>query len=75
MYLVQANYEKVISESQKIVSPTAPFQYTEGTLTHKLESNFATIFGGSYTGTEAVFSIPFANTTTETPCFSICIGI
>jgi hypothetical protein len=67
VYLVQANYQKVISESQKIVSSTAPFQYTEGTLTHKLEPNFVTVFGGSYTGSEAIFSIPFANSTTETP--------
>ncbi|HQZ25635.1 MAG TPA: RagB/SusD family nutrient uptake outer membrane protein [Flavobacterium sp.] len=67
VYLVQANYQKVITESQKIVSSTAPFQYKEGTLTHKLESNFGTIFGGSYTGSEAIFSIPFANSTTETP--------
>ena len=67
VYLVQANYQKVITESQKIVSSTAPFQYKEGTLTHKLESNFSTIFGGSYTGSEAIFSIPFANSTTETP--------
>ena len=67
VYLVQANYPKVIFESQKIVSSTTPFQYKEGTLTHKLESNFSTIFGGSYTGSEAIFSIPFANSTTETP--------
>jgi hypothetical protein len=67
VYLVQANYQKVIVESQKIVSPSAPFQYSQGTLTHKLESNFGTIFGGSYTGSEAVFSIAFANSTTETP--------
>lgn len=65
--LVQNNFERVISESQKIVSATAPFQYVQGNLTHKLETNFATLFGGSYTGSEAVFSIIFANTTTETP--------
>ena len=65
--LVQNNFDKVISEAKKIVSATPPFQYTEGTLTQKLEPNYATIFGGSYTGTEAVFSIPFANSTTETP--------
>jgi hypothetical protein len=67
VYLVQAKYDKVILESQKIVPPTAPFYYSSGNLTHKLESNFAVIFGGSYTGSEAIFSIPFANTTTETP--------
>ena len=65
--LVQNNFDKVISEAKKIVSATPPFQYTEGTLTQKLEPNYSSIFGGSYTGTEAVFSIPFANSTTETP--------
>jgi hypothetical protein len=65
--LVQNNFDKVITEAKKIVSATPPFQYTEGTLTQKLEPNFTAIFGGSYTGTEAVFSIPFANSTTETP--------
>ncbi|MWB93112.1 RagB/SusD family nutrient uptake outer membrane protein [Flavobacterium sp. GA093] len=65
--LVQNQFEKVISESEKIVSATLPFQYSEGNLVQKLEPNFAAIFGGSYTGTEAVFSIPFANSTTETP--------
>ncbi|MDR7211745.1 RagB/SusD family nutrient uptake outer membrane protein [Flavobacterium piscis] len=64
--LVQNNFEKVIPEAKKIVSATPPFQYTEGTLTQKLEPNYTSIFGGSYTGTEAVFSIPFANSTTET---------
>lgn len=65
--LVQNNFEKVITESKKIVSSTLPFQYTEGNLTQKLEPNYTSIFGGSYTGTEAIFSIPFANSTTETP--------
>jgi hypothetical protein len=65
--LVQNNFEEVITESKKIVSSTLPFQYTEGNLTQKLETNYVAIFGGSYTGTETVFSIPFANSTTETP--------
>jgi hypothetical protein len=67
VYLIQGDYQKAITESQKIVSPNAPFQYTAGNLTHKLEPNFTTIFGGSYTGSEAIFSIPFANSITETP--------
>jgi hypothetical protein len=67
VYLVQANYPQVIAEAQKIVSSSAPFQYSQGNLTHKLDANFAAIFGGSYTGSEAIFSIPFANSTTETP--------
>jgi starch-binding outer membrane protein, SusD/RagB family len=67
VYLIQGDYQNVVKESQKIVSQSTPFQYSAGSLTHKLESNFATIFGGSYTGSEAIFSIPFANSTTETP--------
>jgi hypothetical protein len=67
VYLVQNNFDGVIAEATKMVSDSAPFQYTEGNLTQKLETNFATIFGGSYTGTEAIFSIPFMNSTVETP--------
>jgi starch-binding outer membrane protein, SusD/RagB family len=67
VYLIQGDYQNVVKEAQKLVSSTAPFQYSAGSLTLKLESNFATIFGGSYTGAEAIFSIPFANSTTETP--------
>lgn len=65
VYLIQGDYQNVVKESQKLVSPS--FQYSAGSLTHKLESNFATVFGGSYTGSEAIFSVPFANSTTETP--------
>lgn len=67
VYLHQGNYDKVIEEASKLVPPSAPFQYTAGSLTHKLEGNIATVFGGSYVGNEAIFTIPFANSTTETP--------
>jgi starch-binding outer membrane protein, SusD/RagB family len=67
VYLIQGDYLNVIKEAQKLVPSTAPFQYVGGSLTHKLEGNIATVFGGSYTGSEAIFSIPFANSTTETP--------
>ena len=67
VYLQQNEFQKVVEEAAKLVSKTAPFQYTTGSLTHRLETNIAAIFGGSYTGSEAIFSIPFANTTTETP--------
>lgn len=67
VFLQQNEFQKVAEEAAKLVSKTAPFQYTTGSLTHRLETNIAAIFGGSYTGTEAIFSIPFANTTTETP--------
>jgi starch-binding outer membrane protein, SusD/RagB family len=67
VYLHQGNWEKLLNESIKIIPNAAPFQYTATNVSHKLETNFATIFGGSYTGSEAIFSIPFANTTNETP--------
>lgn len=67
VYLIQGDYANLEIEAKKIVSDNAPFQYTSGSLTHKLENNIATVFSGSYTGGEAVFSIPFANSTTETP--------
>lgn len=67
VYLNQGDYANVVKEAQKIVSASAPFQYMGGNLTHRLENNVATVFGGSYTGAEAIFSIPFANSTTETP--------
>ena len=60
VYLVEGDYTSVVKEAKKIVPTTsAPFVYTNGTLTHQLESNIATVFGGSYTGQESIFSLPF----------------
>lgn len=67
VYLNKSDYSKVMIEAQKLVSPTAPYFYQSGTVTHKLESSFSNLFTGTYTGTEAIFSVIFANTTTETP--------
>lgn len=57
--LAKGDYAAVVTEAAKLVSAAAPFQYTAGTLTHRLEANIATVFGGSYIGNEAVFTIPF----------------
>ena len=67
VYLVKGDYAQVVQEATKIVSVSAPYQYTSGSVTHRLESNIATVFNGSYNGAESVFSIPFINSTTETP--------
>jgi starch-binding outer membrane protein, SusD/RagB family len=67
VYLQQNDFKNVIAEAAKLIPSAAPFQYTTGSLTHKLESNIANVFGGSYVGSEAIFTIPFANSTTETP--------
>ena len=67
VYLNQNDFKNVALEAAKLVSKNVPFQYVSGSVKHQLEANFTTIFGGAYVGSEAVFSIPFANTTTETP--------
>lgn len=59
VYLTQSNYNMVIEEAAKLVPPSPPFQYQAVGLSHSLESTIAPIFSGSYTGTEAIFSVPF----------------
>jgi hypothetical protein len=67
VYLHKGDYASVITEAQKLVPAAPPFQYTVGNLTQRLETNLGNVFSGSYVGSEAIFTIPFANTTTETP--------
>ncbi len=59
VYLAKGDFPKVITEAQKLVPASVPYVYTAGTTTHRLETNIATVFGGSYTGNEAIFFIPF----------------
>ncbi|MBF4487856.1 RagB/SusD family nutrient uptake outer membrane protein [Flavobacterium sp. CSZ] len=73
VYLSKGDYAKVISEASKLVPATAPFQYVSGSLTHRLEPNVATVFGGSYVGNEAIFSIPFT-TAAEAPGLQSALG-
>jgi hypothetical protein len=61
VYLAQGSYASVISEASKLVPSAAPYTYTSGTVTHKLEANIATVFSGTYTGSEAIFFLPFVN--------------
>ncbi len=63
VYLTQGNYSQVETEAAKLVPAAAPYQYAAGTATHKLETNFATVFSGTYTGPEAIFFLPFVNPT------------
>ncbi|QHT71484.1 RagB/SusD family nutrient uptake outer membrane protein [Rhodocytophaga rosea] len=67
VYLIQGDYMNVMGEASKLVSASKPFQYTAGSLTHKLEPSITAVFSGSYTGPEVILSIPFINSTTETP--------
>jgi len=57
VYLVKQEWAKVVTEASKIVN--ASFQYAGTGVSHKLEANIATVFGGSYTGSEAVLFFPF----------------
>ena len=57
--LAKGDYAGVINESKKIVSDAAPFQAPSSGLNNKLEANVATVFLGSYAGSESVFSLPF----------------
>jgi hypothetical protein len=63
VYLAQANYAKVLTETAKIISTTAPYQAPTGG--SKLESSIATVFSGSYSGSEALLFLPF--TTSDAP--------
>lgn len=74
--LTKGDYASVITECAKIVSASAPFQAPASGVNNKMETNIATVFGGSYAGPEAIFSLPF--TTTEpgllTSFFNIAQG-
>ncbi|HEY4148450.1 MAG TPA: RagB/SusD family nutrient uptake outer membrane protein, partial [Chitinophagaceae bacterium] len=60
--LTKGDYAGVIAECSKIVSATAPFQAPANGVNNKLEANIATVFNGSYAGSESVFSLPFTAT-------------
>ncbi len=67
VYLNQNNVDKVIEESAKLVPLQSPFVYQASGISHQLESSVSALYTGSYTGAESIFSIPFLNSTTETP--------
>lgn len=60
--LAKGDYAGVIAEGGKIVSAAAPFQAPSSGVNNKLEASIATVFSGSYAGTESVFSLPFTST-------------
>ncbi len=63
VYLQMNRWNDVITEANKIVSATAPFEAPSG-VQYKLHNDFEEIFT-TYTTSESIFSIPM--TSTETP--------
>lgn len=61
VYLVKGDFKKVLEEARKIVPESAPYQYTSGSLTHRLENNVGAVYASAYTGPESIFSLPFNN--------------
>jgi len=64
VYLNMKDWAKVVSESAKIVSSTAPFTAPSG-VAFALNPRFTAIFESPYTSKESILSMPF--TTTSTP--------
>lgn len=60
VYLNKGDNNKVVTEAAKIVSSAAPFQAATG-VNNKLEASIATVFGGTYTGLEALLFLPFTS--------------
>lgn len=59
--MAMGRYADVITEANKIVSATAPFQATTG-VNHRLQATFASVFSGAQTTAESIFSMPFETT-------------
>jgi hypothetical protein len=64
VYLAMQNYAVVITEANKIVTPTAPFA-APTRVAFALQADIANVYKAPYTTTESVFSMPF--NATETP--------
>ena len=65
VYLAMQRYPDVITEANKIVSATAPFQATSGA-NNKLNANIAAVFS-SYTTSESILSMPMSSTSGDFP--------
>jgi len=64
VYLAMGQYDKVVTEANKIVSAAAPFTASTG-VPYALQAAYGNIYKTPYTTTESIFSVPF--TSAETP--------
>lgn len=61
VYMHMQNWSSVKTESQKIVSSSAPFTATSG-VANALNATYAGLFAEPYTSAESIFSMPFTST-------------
>lgn len=65
VYLAMQRYPDVVTEGNKIVSSSAPFESSTG-VNNKLNSSFAAVFT-TYTTSESVMSMPMSSTSGDFP--------
>ena len=58
VYLSMQQYDKVITEANKIVNATAPFAAASG-VANTLQADITKVFANPFTTTESIFSLPF----------------
>ena len=67
VYLAMQDYNKVITEANKIApQSTAPFKATSG-VADSLQSNIVNVFRTPYTATESILSMPMTGTAGDNP--------
>ena len=66
VYLSMQKYSNVVTEANKIVSASAPFNAATG-VRDSLQSDITTVFKTPYVSTEVIFSLPFSTTTGDAP--------
>ena len=66
VYLAMQQYDKVITEANKIVTATAPFTATSG-YALALTTDYTKIFAAPYTTAESILSMPMTTTTGDNP--------
>lgn len=65
VYLSMQRYADVVTEANKIVSATAPFNAPTG-VNHRLQADIATVFT-NFTTSESIFSMPMTTTAGDFP--------
>ena len=67
VYLSMQQYDKVITEANKIVPAAAPFTATGGGVANALQADITNVFKSPYTTTESILSMPKSTTSGDNP--------